>query len=73
MAPAKGRNCSTRVPHFGVTGVPEGRKRGAETVPVQADAGRVLPWGGVLPAMGEKKVYGIPPAYGHLPETQVRG
>ena len=40
---------------------------------MQADAGRVLPWGGVLPAMGEKKVYGIPPAYGHLPETQVRG
>lgn len=51
---AGGRNKSAWVPHFGVIGVPEGRKGRAEIVAVQAGKGRFLLWGGVLPVRGEE-------------------
>ena len=55
MVHAGGRNCSALVPHFGDTEVPEGKKGGAELVPVQADTGRYLAWRGLLPVRGEKR------------------
>lgn len=40
--------------HFGVIGVPEGRKGSTEIVAVQAGKGRFLLWGRAFPVRGEE-------------------
>lgn len=51
---AGGRNKSAWILHFGVIGVPEGRKGSTEIVAVQAGKGRFLLWGRAFPVRGKK-------------------